>query len=107
MQAEFVEWLRKEIKDRGWNYSELAHRAGVVSSTVSMVLSGRQRPGLAFCVGISQALDVPPEEALRRAGLLPSLLPAVEEEHEAIAILRSLPAGVRAVVMLMMRGLKK
>ena len=46
-------------------------------------------------------------EALRRAGLLPPLLPAVEEEQEAIAILRSLPADVRAVVLLMMRGLKE
>ncbi len=96
----------KEIKDRGWNYSELARRGGASHARISQVLSGGERPGADFCFAIGRALGVSPEAVLRRAGLLPPLLPAVEEEQEAIAILRSLPADVRAVVM-MMRGLKK
>jgi transcriptional regulator with XRE-family HTH domain len=106
-RAEFIKWLMEEMTTNGWTNSELARRAGVVPSTVSMVLSRRQRPGLEFCVGIARALHVPPEEVLRLAGLLPPLPSTVEEEEEIIAILRSLPANIRAVVLLEMRGLKE
>jgi transcriptional regulator with XRE-family HTH domain len=106
MQTEFINWLIEEMKKRGWNNSELARRAGVVPSTVSMVLSEQQRPGLEFCTGVAQALNMPPDKILRLAGLLPPLPPSVEEEQELISIFRSVPANARIIVMQMLRGLK-
>lgn len=105
MDTGFDDWLIAELEARGWSNSELARRAGLVPSTVSMVVSGHNRPGLEFCVGVGRALSVPPERVLRRAGLLPSLPEEVEEEREVIGILRGLPFRVRMTVVAMLRGL--
>lgn len=106
MEKDFVAWLIAEIEKRGWTNSELARRAGLVPSTISMVLSEQKRPGLDFCVGIGRALGEPPEKILRLAGLLPPLPPAVEEEKEIIDIVRSLSPEGRAFILRMLRGLK-
>ena len=105
MGTGFDAWLMGELEQRGWSNSELARRAGVVPSTVSMILSGQNRPGFEFCVKVSRAFNLRPEAVLRRAGLLPSLPPAVEEEREAVAILRAVPALVRDTVMVQLRAL--
>jgi transcriptional regulator with XRE-family HTH domain len=72
-KTDFVAWLNKELKDRGWSNSELARRAGVVPSTVSMVLSGKNEPTWEFCAATAAALDEPPEKVFRLVGLLPPL----------------------------------
>jgi transcriptional regulator with XRE-family HTH domain len=73
MDEGFINWITEELEARGWNYSELARRAGVVPSTVSMTMSQQKNPGLDFCLGVAKALKVPPEDVLRRAGLLPAV----------------------------------
>lgn len=105
MAKNFVSWLIQELEKRGWSNSELARRADVVPSTISMVISEQKRPGLELCLGIAHAFGEQPEKVLRLAGLLPSLPPAVVEEREALAILRTLPAATRSTVMQMLRGL--
>lgn len=107
METDFNIWLIKEIETRGWSNSELARRAGVVPSTISMVLSGQNRPGFDFCVKVARALQMPPEMILRRAGLLPSIPNSVEEEAEAMGILRGLPNSARRTVMQMLRGVAR
>lgn len=107
MDTDFDAWLIRELNERGWSNSELARRAGVVPSTVSMILSGQKRPGLEFCVGVARALRMPPEVVLRRAGLLPSLPDPVEEEQEAVGILRGLTDSARRTVMQMLRGVAR
>jgi transcriptional regulator with XRE-family HTH domain len=69
--SELVEWLADEVRARRWSYSELARQAGLSPAGVSQVMSGRNNPGLQFCFGVAQALDVPPERVLRLAGFLP------------------------------------
>lgn len=71
MQTNFVIWLIEEMEQRGWSNSELARQAGIVPSTLSKVISGHNKPGLEFCIGVAQAFDYPPERVLRQAGLLP------------------------------------
>lgn len=105
MSESFVTWLVEQIDSRGWTNSELARRANLVPSTVSMVVSHQKRPGLEFCVGIAQAFGVPPEDVLRLAGLLPSIPAPIAEEHEVVTILRSLPAAIRRTVVTMLRAL--
>jgi len=101
----FTDWIDSELKRRGWSLNELARRSGMSSASVSMVLSEQRKPGTEFCRSVADALQVPPEEVFRLAGLLPPLLPAVAEEREVVNILRSLPAQTRATVLDMLRGL--
>jgi transcriptional regulator with XRE-family HTH domain len=105
MANDFIEWLTVEITQRGWTNSELARRAELVPSTVSQVLSGRSNPGLDFCIGVARALGEQPERILRRAGLLPPLPAAVEEENEVLQIYRTLPQTQRRTILSMLRAL--
>jgi len=105
MESNFVDWLTTEVERRGWNNSELARRAGVGHSTVSQVLSLQQNPGLGFCIGVARAFDIPPEDVLRLAGLLPPLPPAVKEEREIVRLIRSIGVQAREVVMAQLRAL--
>lgn len=101
MEKEFITWLTAEMELRGWNNSELARRANLVPSTVSMVLSGQNRPGLDFCVSIAQAFQEPPEKILRQAGLLPPL-PGPEEDirfRDVLEILKRLTSEERDAVL--------
>lgn len=74
MDKDFSTWLIDEMNTRGWSNSELARRANVVPSTVSMIVSRRKKPGIDFCTGIARALKTPPERVFRLAGLLPLVI---------------------------------
>lgn len=104
---EFPRWLLAEIESRGWNKSELARRAGLNDSTVSMVMSGKRNPGFDFCVGVANALEVRPETVLRQAGLLPSEPPEVAEETGLLVVFRGLPQRLRQVVVEMVNSLAR
>ena len=54
-----VRSLRKEAK---WSQSELARRAGIAASAVSMIESGQRAPSLIVSRKISDALKVPLSE---------------------------------------------
>ncbi len=83
MDNEFITWLIEELEKRGWSNSKLARNAGLVPSTISMVISGQNRPGFEFCVGVARALNHPPCKILRLAGLLPSQ-PEISEMTEEV-----------------------
>jgi transcriptional regulator with XRE-family HTH domain len=102
---ELTKWLKQESEERGWSFREIARRGGLSSGAISNVMTGNAFPGWDLCVGIAQAFDVAPEVVFRRAGLLPPLLPAVEEEQEMVGILRSLPESERHTVVTMLRSL--
>jgi transcriptional regulator with XRE-family HTH domain len=103
--SELTEWLRQEAEERGWSFREMARRGGLSSGAISNVMTGNAPAGWDLCVGIARALEIPPEGVFRKAGLLPSLPPAVEEEREVVGIVRSLPDGVRQTVITMLRSL--
>jgi len=101
----FSDWLSAEIDARGWNKSELARRAGLNDSTVSMVINQKRNPGFDFCVSVANALEVRPEVVLRQAGLLPPEPPEVEEEAGLLAAFRRLSRQARYAVVEMARNL--
>ena len=99
------EWLHQQLDERGWSSSELARRAGISQSSVSNVLTGKQIPGLEFCKGVAQALDVRTVELLQRAGHLPPMPEPVVEEQEALRLLRGLNGPMRGVALSLLRAL--
>jgi transcriptional regulator with XRE-family HTH domain len=100
-----VEFLEEELQRRSWRPADLARAAGVPDATISHILNSSRRAGPEVCNAIARALDEPPEQIFRMAGLLPSLPPPVEEEREAVRILRSLSPDLRAVAMRLLRSL--
>jgi transcriptional regulator with XRE-family HTH domain len=68
---DFIIWLNNELQDRGWSYNQAATRAGFASgATISMVATGRNAVTWEFCAGLARALNFPPEDVFRKAGLL-------------------------------------
>lgn len=102
---DFVTWLTRELNERGWTNSELARRAELVPSTISMVISGRTNPGWEFCLGVARAFGFPPETVLRRAGLLPAVPARVQGEQEMLGIFRLLSENQRQMILSMLRAL--
>ena len=78
MTDAFIDWLVSELRARGWSHNRLAQEAGIAQSTISMIVKGRNRPGLDFCVGVARALGVTEVEVLRRAGLITAFEPDVD-----------------------------
>ncbi|OQB00673.1 MAG: hypothetical protein BWY25_01711 [Chloroflexi bacterium ADurb.Bin222] len=74
-EMEFKDWLAAEMRARELGVRELARRARNGPGTVSRILHGVRTPGPAFCKAIAQALELPEEEVLERAGIItrPSL----------------------------------
>jgi transcriptional regulator with XRE-family HTH domain len=105
VNTDFAEWLHQELDRRALNPSELARRARVSQSTVSLVLNEQKGPGPKLCRGIARALDLPPEDVFRRAGLLP---PAPEETpslREALHLFGQLSEDQQEYILVSMRAL--
>jgi transcriptional regulator with XRE-family HTH domain len=96
--SDFEDWLSKEMDRRAWSKAELARRADLSESAVSMVTTGRREPTFDFCVGVAQALGERPEEIMRRAGLIDPMPPEVANEQECLRLYRQLGAQMQAVV---------
>jgi transcriptional regulator with XRE-family HTH domain len=65
----FREWVRDEMRIRGWNQSELARRADLSQPTINQFLNGHQNAGEPLAHGLARALGYPAEEVRYRAGL--------------------------------------
>jgi transcriptional regulator with XRE-family HTH domain len=68
----FSDWLFTQMQEKDWSQSDLARNAGVTRTAISDVLSGRRKPGPDLCSSIAIALELPPEQVFRVAGILPS-----------------------------------
>ena len=94
MDNEFVPWLAGELERRGWTQTELARRAGLVPSYMSMVMNSQKQPSTGFCVKVATALGMSPERVLRIGGYLPPVTEERLREFEHLAqVLASLPDG--------------
>lgn len=71
--SEFAEWLEGEIQKRGWRAADLAREARIGRPTLSHILSGIRNAGPDVALAIARALDLPPEQVFRKAGILPEL----------------------------------
>jgi transcriptional regulator with XRE-family HTH domain len=79
---DFANWLDEERARFGWNRAELARRADLSPSTLSMICSHKRGVGVDACKSLAKALRLPEAEVLRAAGLLAPARdsdPAMEE----------------------------
>lgn len=93
--AEFRDWLRQKMHDRGVSQAELAEHAGVARSAVSRWLSGTRLPMMAQCYAIADLLRVDEGLVLRKAGH-PYESPSMSVspgEHEMLKLYRELDAA--------------
>ena len=102
MAQDFVNWLTTKLNERGWTASELARRAEMVPSTISMVINEYNDPSPEFCLKVAQALGESPMDVLRLGGYLPALPPAVVDEDEALRLFRQVPAHLRGLALQML-----
>ena len=72
MLRDFNKWLDTQLEARNWTRSDLARRANVSQSVLSMIYSEARSPGPEVLTAIAGALHVPPEIVFRIAGLLPA-----------------------------------
>ncbi len=79
----FATWLEFQLKEHNISQSELARRAGVTRGAINGILMGARGPGVDLCKGIAKALEIPPEQVLRAAGLLPPAV-NIDEDIEKI-----------------------
>ena len=71
MEKSFSTWVNEELKIRGWSMNQLAGRADISQSSLSMALSGQKPLTWKLCHAVALALDASPVSVFRRAGLLP------------------------------------
>ena len=109
MDNKLFSWVNSEAEKREWNYSEVARRAGISHSSLSLVLSGQRNITFDFCAAVAKAFGERPEKVFRIAGLLPPSSGAMEDlsadEAELVEIYRALQPAVREYALRMLRGL--
>ena len=67
----FSDWLMAELNERQWTQAELARRCGSTKATISRIINGERQIGTDVATAIAYALNLPPDEVFRQAGLLP------------------------------------
>ena len=83
MNKTFPHWILEQMESREWSQAELARRSGLSRTAISDVISGKTGPGYHLCVSIGTALELPPENIMRVAGLLPPY-PDIDEDIKQI-----------------------
>jgi len=98
-------WLASQIGARDWNYSELAEKAGLSPATISLVMKGERGVGPDFCNAVARALNIPPDEVFRQAGLLPPVPEQDAVAENALHLFRHLTVADQERILAMMRVL--
>ena len=87
----FLAWLDTHLTRLGWTDHQLAKNAGITHPVISKARRQIQTVGWEACIGIAQALDLPPEVVLRRAGHLPIPADQDDEAEELLHLFQQLP----------------
>jgi transcriptional regulator with XRE-family HTH domain len=100
----FTEWLMEELNRRDWTPAALANKAGINAGSLSHILNKNRNPGPEVCVSIARALNIPPEEVFRRAGLLPTKPLEATGESELLYLYRQLDQGKQILALSTLRA---
>jgi len=83
MNIDFGSNLTKLLEQKGWSQAELARRTGRSRTAISDIISGKRAIGRDLALDIADALNIPPAEMFRLAGLLPAN-PAADQTLDRI-----------------------
>lgn len=103
----FSDWLYRELDLRNWSQRKLAQEAKISAGSISHVLNGNREPGPDLCRAIAKALDFPPDQVFRMAGLLPEEGETNDDLEQANHLLRELPAEYQTQALALIRFLHK
>src|ERR687898_1191527 len=82
----FVEWLRGQLRRRGWNAAELARRLHVPSGTISRWMTGERQPSSHSCDLLADVLGVDLDLVLTLAGHRPGPETIAPDDQRAAII---------------------
>lgn len=71
MDIKFRDWLLTTLEEKEWSQADLARHAKVSRTAISDAISGKRNVGKDLGLALARALNVPPDEIFRAAGLLP------------------------------------
>ena len=84
MEKTLPEWLLEKMEEKGMNAADLSRKSGISAQQISRLLSGQRGVSEVSLRAISEALNIPPEEAFRVGGYCPR----VRRSSSAIWIIR-------------------
>ena len=87
----FGEWLSERMKDKGWGIREAARNIGVSHPTISSIVTYGEQPSFETCKALSKAFDIPIEDIMRMAGLLPKSITFNPRTSEMVDLFNGLP----------------
>ena len=97
--TKFSEWLESQMRTKKISQSELARLAGVTRSAINGVLREARGPGIDLLQGLARALEIPPEEVYRAAGILPPKITKNELIDRILHELNDLPPSEKQNVL--------
>jgi len=101
---DFRDWIEARLQERDWKQADLARASGMDTGFLSRILSGTAQAGLDTCVAIANALMLPPDLVLTKAGLLPQKSQD-DITREATHLFDQLSDEDQETVLIMMRAL--
>lgn len=90
LMVNFSDWLANQLKLMNMTPAELARASGKAPAVISRVLNGDRKPEPETLIAIARALNLPPEQVFRAAGLLPPVSPDTEYAEQILHLLRQL-----------------
>lgn len=70
VKTRFTKWLGIELQARGWKAADLAGKAGISRSILSLYIKGEREPGDEVCIKIAKAFSINPVDVMIEAGIL-------------------------------------
>lgn len=68
---DFSKWLQNRLDELGWTQADLARKSGLTTAAISRIMTEDRSIGLKSCTAIARALNIPIEDIMIAAGLLP------------------------------------
>lgn len=80
-RAKFSNWLKQQIKEKGWSQQYVGRRSGLDVSYINEIIRGERNPGAKACRGIARALEIPEIIVFQQFGYItqdPAIDPTTE-----------------------------
>ncbi len=100
----FAIWIVEELNKKDWTSATLSKRSGINSGSLSHILNGTRKAGADSCLAIARALNLPPEQVFRKAGLLPSKSETTEQAEEALHLFQQLSSEKQRLALKTLRA---